>query len=90
MKPVLLFFAFAFAIGFVTTGYLQQKTLDDWNRDAGRAAMVNSCRGDWARYMRANESDLPNFVRKRITRLGRIGNVALLCLLLLLGTGLRK
>jgi hypothetical protein len=59
------------------SGFIAQKTFDQWTQDAGRAPMINKGRGSWSRYLRSVEAELPPTLRQRIALCNRIGVVSM-------------
>jgi len=53
-------------IVILASGLIQQRTVDRWTRETGRAPMINRGRGSWHRYLRSVEREMPASVRKRI------------------------
>lgn len=51
---------------FFASGLIQQRTVDKWTRETGRAPMIHRGRGSWHRYLRSVEHEMPASVRKRI------------------------
>jgi hypothetical protein len=48
------------------SGHIQQRTVDRWTRETGRAPMIHKGRGSWGKFMRSVEHEMPASVRKRI------------------------
>jgi hypothetical protein len=52
---------------FFASALIQQKTLDQWTHDTGRAPIIQKNRRSWAAYMEVAKHEMPASVRKRIT-----------------------
>ena len=50
----------------LASGFIQQRTLDKWTQDTGRAPMIHKGRGSWSRYLRSVDAELPPSIRQRI------------------------
>jgi len=53
-------------IVFFVSGVIQQKAVDRWTRDTGRAPMIHKGRGSWHKYLRSVEHEMPTPLRQRI------------------------
>ena len=77
MAPASMVILAALVLLGLASGFIAQKTLDDWTQDAGRAPMINKGRGSFSRYLRSVEAELPPSVRQRIAFCNRIGIVSM-------------
>jgi hypothetical protein len=80
MSPAAQVTSIGLTIGLLVSGWLGQKTVDDWARDAGRKPMIQG-KGKWSAYMRANRHEMPTSVAKRLSVLTWIGYLALILIL---------
>jgi hypothetical protein len=76
MAPTSIVIIVALLLLGLASGFIAQKTLDEWTRVAGRAPMINKGRGSWSRYLRSVDAELPPPVRQRIALCNRIGVVS--------------
>jgi hypothetical protein len=67
---------------FIASGWIQQKTVDKWTQDTGRAPMIHKHRGSWDAYMKVAKHEMPAPMLKRISLLNWIGYLALILILL--------
>lgn len=67
----------ALVILFFASGLIQQRTVDKWTRETGRAPMIKRGRGSWHRYLRSIEHEMPAPVRKRVALWNRIAIISL-------------
>jgi len=67
----------------LTSGFMQQRTLDKWTRDTGRAPMIHKGRGSWHRFLRAVEAELPPSVSRKIAIWGWIGKLSIVLMMTL-------
>jgi hypothetical protein len=81
MSPITVSISIGLIVASLASGFIQQKTLDKWTQDTGRAPMIHRGRGSWYRYLRSVEEELPNSVSRRIAVWGWIGK---LCLILMM------
>lgn len=83
LPPAKAFTFIGAMVVIIACGYMQQRTLDKWTRQTGRAPMISKGRGSWAAYMKTAKDEMPGPVRKRIAMFGWAARVALFCALLL-------
>lgn len=69
---------------FLASGFIQQRTLDKWTRDSGRAPMIHKGRGSWQRYLRSVRAEMPGSVSKRIAVWNWIGIASMILMLFVL------
>ncbi len=77
MVPTSIVIIAALVLVGLGSGFIAQKTLDQWTQDAGRAPMIDKGRGSWSRYLRSVETELSPSVRQRIALCNRIGLVSM-------------
>jgi hypothetical protein len=78
MSPISISIVTGLLILFFASALIQQKTLDKWTHDTGRAPMIHKNRRSWAAYMGVAKHEMPASVRKRITFWGRITYLSLI------------
>jgi len=77
MSPISITIIISALVLVVVSGAAQQKTLDRWTQETGRAPMVNRGRGRWYRYLRSVKVEMPQSVRRRIAAWNWAGNVSI-------------
>ena len=73
MAPTSIVITAALVLVGLGSGFIAQKILDQWTQDARRAPMIDKGRGNWSRYLRSVETELPPSVRQRVALCNRIG-----------------
>lgn len=67
----------------LTSGFMQQRTLDKWTRDTGRVPMIHKGRGSWHRFLRSVEAELPPSVSRKISIWGWVGKLSIVLMMAL-------
>lgn len=83
MSPFILSIFLGSMALLLASGFMQQRTLDKWTRDAGRSPMIHKGRGSWHRYLRSIEAELPPSVSRKIVIWGWVGKLSIVLMMAL-------
>jgi hypothetical protein len=78
MSAISLSVVIGAVIVMFASGLIQQRAVDRWTRETGRAPMINRGRGSWHRYLRSVEREIPASVRKQTAFWNWIGILSLI------------
>jgi hypothetical protein len=77
MSPFILSLFVGLMALLLASGVMQQRTLDKWTRDTGRAPMIHTGRGSWHRYLRSVEAEISPSVSRKIAFWGWVGKLSI-------------
>lgn len=77
MSPFILTIFLGLMALLMASGFMQQRALDEWTRDTGRAPMIHKGRGSWHRYLRSVEAEISPSVSRRIAFWGWVGKLSI-------------
>jgi hypothetical protein len=78
MSSITVSILIGLSILFFVSSLIQQRTLDRWTRDTGRAPMIHKGRGSWHAYLRSVKAEMPASVNRRIAFWGWVAKVSLM------------
>jgi hypothetical protein len=83
MSPFILSIFLGSMALLLASGFMQQKTLDKWTLDSGRAPMIHKGRGSWHRFLRSVEAEMPPSVSRKIAMWGWVGKLSIVLMMAL-------
>ena len=81
LSPITVSILIGLSVLFLASGFIQQKTLDKWTQDSGRAPMIHKGRGSWYKYLRSVKAEMPRSVSRRIAIWNWIGIMSMILIL---------
>jgi hypothetical protein len=83
MSPFILSIFLGSMALLLASGFMQQRTLDKWTRDSGRAPMIHKGRGSWHRFLRSVKAEMPPSVSRKIAMWGWVGKLSIVLMMAL-------
>lgn len=65
----------------ITSGFMQQRAVEKWTQETGRAPMIHRGKGSWGRFMRGAKNEMPASLLRQISVWKWVGFSALILLL---------